>query len=341
MTKLLKLSLAASAAAAAILAVASSSSAQDDGRVKIAAFVLATANAYSQQNLAGIEAAAKAAGNVDITVFDGGFDGAKQLGQIQDAVASGGFKGMVVFPNSSVAVVPGVAEAAAAGIPVVAAYAPIGPDANKPEPQVEGVIGTVWHPNLEDGKALGEMAVDACKEQHPDAKPCKVAYISGGNSILFEQIKLEEYKKVIGAADVPIELVAQQEGNFVIGDARTATENILQAHPDLNVISTSADQMTIGAQQAVQDAGLTGISLLGDGASLEGVAAVKDGKWFGTAVFLPVDEGRLATEMLIDKINGKDPQNPVVNVRDHSPVGTVFTAKTTGDFTAQWSAVGN
>lgn len=341
MTRFLGLSLTASVTAAAIVAATSWASAQDDGRVKIAAFVLATANAYVQQNIAGIEAAAKAAGNVDVTIYDGAFDGAKQLGQIQDAVASGGFKGMVVFPNSGVAVVPGVAEAAAAGIPVVAAYAPIGPDSNKAEPQVEGVIGTVWHPNQQDGQALGEMAVEACKEQHAGATPCKVAYISGGNAILFEQIKLEEYKKVIAAADVPIELVAQQEGNFVIGDARTATENILQAHPDINVISTSADQMTLGAQQAVQDAGLSGVSLLGDGASLEGVAAVKEGKWFGTAVFLPVDEGRLATEMLINKINGKDPENAVINVRDHSPIGSVFTAKTEGDFTAQWSAIGN
>lgn len=335
----LRLSLTAALAAATMLTAGGWAVAQE--RIKIGAFVLATANAYSQKNIAGIEEAAKAAGNVDVTIFDGAFDGAKQLTQIQDAVASGGFKGFVVFANSSVAVVPGVTEAAAAGIPVVAAYAPIGADPNNAEPQVEGVVGTVWHPNQQDGEALGQMAVDACKEQHANAAPCKVAYISGGNSILFEQVKLDIYKKIIGEAGVPIELVSQQEGNFVIGDARTATENILQANPDLNVISTSADQMTIGAQQAVEDAGITGISLLGDGASVEGVEAVKAGKWFGTAVFLPVDEGKLATQMLIDKINGKDPAQTVINVRDHSPIGATFTAKTDKPFTAQWSAVAN
>ena len=312
-----------------------------EDNLRIGAFVLATANAYAQMNIAGIEQAAEEAGNVDIVIFDGAFDGARQLVQIQDAVATGRFDGFVIFPNSGVAVVPGVREANEAGIPSIAAYAPIGTDPLNPEPQIDGVIGTVWHPNNEDGRALGRLTVEACRTEHPDASPCKVAYISGGNAILFEQVKLEAFRGVLEEADIEIQIVSQQEGNFLVGDARTAAENILQANPDLNVLSTSADQMTLGAEQAVNDAGITGITLVGTGSSFEGVEAVREGRWFGSTVFLPVDEGRVATQMLIDYIQGQAPEAAVYDVVSGSPIGRTLTRDNIEGFEPQWSAVGN
>lgn len=312
----------------------------DPGSLHIGAFVLATANAYAQQNMTGVKEAAEAAGDVKVTFFDGKFSGPTQLAQIQDAVASGKYDGFVVFANDGVAVIPGVEDAAAADIPVVAAYAPIGEDINTAKPQVDGVIGTVWHPNEPDGRAIADLTIAACKTEHADADPCKVAYVSGGNAVLFEQAKLKAFEAQIGQADVPIKLVAQQEGNFLVEDGRKAAENIIQANPDVDVIATSADQMTYGAQQAVEDAGLTGISLIGVGASKEGVAAVDSGAWFGTTVFLPVDEGKISTEMLIKSIRGEKIAENEVDVVSLSPIGRVYTRDSQGDFTPQWTSVG-
>lgn len=312
-----------------------------DKEVRLAAFLLASANSYAQANLAGIEAAAEEAGNVTVKAFDGKFDGATQLGQIQDAVASGQYDALVVFPNDGAAVAPGAEEAGAEGIPVVAAYAPIGPDIETGEPQVDGVIGTVWHENRPNGEELGRLTVDACAKEHADADPCRVAYISGGNAIAFEKAKLEEFERVIGEADQAIELVAQQEGGFLVDPSRTATENILQANPELDVITTSGDQMTMGAEQAVQDAGREGeITLIGDGASTEAVEKIKAGDWFGSPVFLAEDEGKLAAQMAIDAVRGTDPAETVVDVVATSPIGASFTQETTEDFTPQWSIGG-
>ena len=46
--------------------------------------------------------------------------------------------------------------------------------------------------------------------------------------------------------------------------------------------------MIVGAEQAVEDAGLTGqIALVGNGGSEIAVEAVRDGRWFGTAATYP------------------------------------------------------
>lgn len=309
-------------------------------KVRLAAFILASANSYSQSNLRGVEEAAKAAGNVTVRAFDGRFDGAAQLNQIQDAVASGQYDAFVIFPNDGAAIVPGVEEAADEGIKVVAAYAPIGTDIDTGEPQVDGVLATVWHPNRPNGVELGNLTVEACEAEHADADPCRVAYISGGNAISFEQAKLEDFKRTIEAADQSIELVAQQEGGFLVDPSRTATENILQANKELDVIVTSGDQMTLGAEQAVDDAGREGITLIGNGAAAEGVERIKARKWFGSPVFLAIDEGRQAAQIAIDAVRGRDPAQSEVDVVAESPIGPSFTQRTTDPFEPQWAIGG-
>lgn len=306
--------------------------------VRLGAFILASENTYAQKNLEGVEQAAEKAGNVTVQAFDGKFDGRNQLNQIQDAVASGNFDAFVVFPNDGAQVAPGVEDAAAAGIKTVAAYAPIGSNIDTGEPQVDGVIGTVWHPNRPNGADLAELTLEACAKEHPDAKPCKVAYISGGNEVAFEKAKLEEFNKTIDDSGKDVDVVSEQEGNFLQDDSLKATENILQANKDVNVITTSGDQMTLGAEQAVDDAGLTGkVSLIGNGAATQGVEAVRAGKWFGTPVYLPIDEGAQAAQMAIDAVRGKDPENTVIDLIEESPIGPFVTEENAKDFEAQWS----
>ncbi len=311
-------------------------------KVNIAAFILAKENAYSLQNVKGLEAGAEALGNATVTVFDGEFNGAKQATEIQDATASGKYNAFVVFPNDGAIVAPAVEEAAAQGVKTVAAYAPIGTDISTGEPQVEGVVGTVWHPNVPNGEAIGELTVEACEQEHPEANPCQVGYISGGKEIAFEVAKQEAVERIIGEAKQKIEIVAEGENGFLVDPARTVTEDMLQAHPEINVIATSGDQGTLGAEQAINDAGKKGISLIGNGASTEAVELINEGKWFGSPVFLPIDEGKSAAEMVIEAVRGKEPAQPEVNVvEEFSTVGPYYSKADEGTkFEPQWSVNG-
>ncbi|MDR1800011.1 MAG: sugar ABC transporter substrate-binding protein [Bifidobacteriaceae bacterium] len=308
------------------------------GGHKLAIFALGTANAYGQSELKGVKQAIAETGSV-ADYFDGKEDSSVQLKQIQDAVATGDYEGFVVFAAGGAAIVPGVEEAAAEGIYTVAAYAPIGASAD-PEPQVEGVIGTVLHPNKENGYQIGLLVVGACQEQHPEADPCQVAYLSGSNDIVFEQWKMEGFNEAIATSSQAIEVVSQQEGGWLTGQARTATENILQAHPDIDVIAATGDQMAVGAQQAVDDAGLTGISFVGDGTTNEGIERIAAGEWYGSAVMLPQDEGYLATMMMIDYLDGKGVTTTVVDVVATMGTAAAITKANYEGFEPQWSAEG-
>lgn len=307
-------------------------------QVNLGAFILASANTYSQQNLKGVEDAATELGNVEVTSFDGAFDGSKQATQIQDAVASGKYDAFVVFPNDGAIVAPAVEEATEAGIDTVAAYAPIGTDIENPEPQVEGVVATVWHPNVPNGADLGDLTVEACEKEHAKADPCKVYYLSASKEVAFENAKQKEFEAVVGEAKQAIEVVGIGEGEFLVDPARTATEDALQANPDIEVIATSGDQMTQGAEQALNDAGVKGVTLIGNGGAAEAVKAVDAGKWFGTPVYLPIDEGKVSAEIAIEAARGTEPDATEVNIVDLSPVGPSYGPEDKGSgFEPQWA----
>jgi ribose transport system substrate-binding protein len=308
--------------------------------VRLAAFIQSTENTYFQADVDGIEAAAKQAkGDVTVQTFDGKFSAPDQVKQIEDANASGNFDAYVVMANDGASVVPAVKEAVSMDIPVVAGYVPIGPDITKSEPQVDGVVATVWHDEPADGTDLADAAIDACKKEHPDADPCTVAYISGGNALPYEKAKLDAFKKEIGTADQNIELVAEQEGNFLRDKARTAAENMLQANPDVNLIATTGDQMTLGAEDAVKGAGKEGdVTLLGDGASVQGIEAVNQDRWFSSNVYLPFDEGKDSAQIAINAARGIEPKQTAILLRQQSPIGPIYTQQTTKHFDPQWSA---
>lgn len=317
-----------------------STSGSADEKVNIAAFVLATANAYSQGDINGIKKAVEADGNASLEVFDGGFDGSKQMNQIQDAVVTGKYDAFIVFPNDGAAVTPAVEDAIEDGITVVAAYAPIGNDPTSGEPQVDGLTGLAWVPTLENARATAQSTIDACKTDHADADPCQVGYITGGLALPNEQARLAEFTKIIGEAEQPIDIVAEGEGEFLEGAGHDAAQDMIQAHGDLDVLVHVGDQMAIGSERAIAEAGKEGeITIVADGTTKQGVEAVDEGRWFASTVMLPETEGETAAEMAIAATRGQAPSAFEVNLLDGSPVGPTYTRDDREQgFKPQWSS---
>src|ERR1700730_12337479 len=76
-----------------------SSSGGGENKVKrVAFFGFAAANSFAQATRAGVQEAAQKNG-VQAKFFDPNFDSAKQVAQIQDAVASGQYQAFVVQAN--------------------------------------------------------------------------------------------------------------------------------------------------------------------------------------------------------------------------------------------------
>jgi ribose transport system substrate-binding protein len=307
--------------------------------VKVA-WVMVLANSYTQAMLQGAEAAAKGK-NVQFIKYDTSFSAQTQYNDIETIVAQHNVQGILLQPNDQVGIVPAVKAAIKAGIKVVTLNVPVGPSATTFEPQVPGLAGSVLTPQVTWGHQLGEMTIDACK----GISPCRVGFIAGeigtsgdDNMIAGFKAQLASYKAAT-AADSNIDLVAVQSGGeFLVGPAEGVAKNLLTAHPNLNVILSTGDQMTHGAELAVDALNLQGkVKLIGLGASDYGIAAVRAGRWYGTVVTLPQSIGRIGLGVLLNHISNPKLAPQGIDPASFTHQNPLITKADIGNFQAQWT----
>jgi ribose transport system substrate-binding protein len=310
----------AAAALAAALALVAAGCGGDDGEeqaadetgteagggegepIRAAVFLASSANTYWQAALEGVREAADDAGGVEIQIFDGKFDTNLQKNQLRDALVSQQFNVWFVGPNDGSALVPEIEEAVAQDIKVGCTLVPCGRDIRATEVQIDGVVAEASIPFYENGQHLGELTAQACEGKDP----CKVVWLPGLPSLPLEQARTDGLESVLQEHD-SIEIVSTQGGGYLAEPALEATQDILQANPDTSVIVSSGDQMIVGAERAVRAAGKEGeVALIGNGATVDGVQAIKEGRWFASAAYLPRTEARMVAELLFRAARGED-----------------------------------
>jgi ribose transport system substrate-binding protein len=290
----------------------------------IAFFGFASANSFAQATYAGIKEEAKKQG-VKVKFFDPNFDSATQVSQIQNAVTTGKYQAFIVQANDGNAVVPPIREALDAGITVVGEFTPIGTKYDTIKPQVPGLV-FVGEPPTENGTALGKMGVEACK----GVDPCEVAYLEGFKALPLDNARTDAVKKELGTAS-NVKVVASVEGGYTQASGLKAAQNVLQAHPGVDVMIGSS-QAIEGAEQAVKDAGKK-VKLIGNGGSRQAVKAVKSGRWFATYVSAEKDAGAKAAELAIAKGKGEQVPDSFDTRKLQDPMGTKDKL---GSFTGQY-----
>jgi ribose transport system substrate-binding protein len=278
---------------------ASAKPAASQGNVKAVAFFgFAAANSFAQATWAGVKQAAKKY-NVTAKFFDPNFNAQTQVSQIQDAVTSGQYQAFVVQANDGNSVIPALQQAVKAHIAVVAEFTPIGSNYASITPPIPGVT-FVGEAPVHNGTELGALGIQACKGMNP----CNVAYLEGFKSLPLDNARTAAVKKELATAS-NVKLVADVEGGYTQAEGLKAAQDVLQAHPDVNVIIGSS-QAIEGAEQAVKKAGDTGkIKLIGNGGSCQAVAGVKSGAWFATYALPETTSGFKATQLAIEAGNGQ------------------------------------
>lgn len=299
--------------------------------IQIAFFGFAAANAFAQATWAGVQEAAEDL-CAEARFFDPNFDAATQVSQIQDAITTGEFEAFVVQANDGNAVVPVVREAVEEGIVVVGEFTPIGSDYSSIEPQVEGMTSYVGVSITENGEGLATLAQMACKEL--DVDTCQVAYLEGFRALPLDNARTTAFEEGLEGND-SIDLVASVEGGYTQASGLAAGQDVLQAHPDVDVIVGSS-QAIMGAEQAVQDAGMEDeIMLIGNGSPRQAVQAVKEGRWFAVWLDAEKDAGRKAAELAIRAARGEEvPSSVDATELVPNPLGTKENIPE--DFEGQW-----
>ncbi|MCD9587015.1 MULTISPECIES: sugar ABC transporter substrate-binding protein [Streptomyces] len=305
------------------------------GTFKVAVLAASSQNGYNQAVYKGVKQAAAASGKkISLKLLDGQFDSNTQLSQLQNVTSTGDYDGVVVVPNDGV----GLAAAfpLAKKIPVVTVLNPVGSDINTMKPQVDGVVTTVGVPPAAAAAKQAEGVVTYCA----DIDPCKVVLLVGNLSSPLDVARRGAYKKVLGGHS-NIKVVSTVEGQYDRDTSLKAISNVLQAHKDVNVILSNADQQTAGAQIALQNAGIKPRSmyLTGGGGTKDAVAAVRAGTWRADYINFPVSMGKSALEQLLKAMDGGKPE-PVVDadkIGGIDPYATKATLVKTPDFTGEWN----
>lgn len=295
------------------------------------AFFAPLVNGYIQAEYKGMQEGAEAEGGT-VRIFDAKLDSNTQISQIEDAAASGNFDAFVIEPVDSTGVVRAVEAAHDAGIPVIALFTPIGPDLLKFEPQVEGIVSVIGQPIDQNGRDLGELTVEACEGKDP----CEVAVLPGLLQLPDEKLRLDALNGVI-AQHPNIEVVATQQADYLAEKGLSVTQNILQAHPGLDVVTTFGDQMTRGAEIAVRNAGKEGqVVLIGNGGGQFAIEAIREGRWLGAPVAVPHTYGVRTGELAVRAARGEDVPSSVIT-SDLSPIGPVARRDNLGDFQGEYA----
>jgi ribose transport system substrate-binding protein len=318
----LLLALAVAAAASGV----ASAGAVSKQKPRIAYLSFAVANSYDAPMLAAAKAVAKARG-ASLTVFDAANDPKKQLAQLQTAVSSKQYDGIIVQPIFGPQLIPTIKSAIKAGIKVVNMDQILGTNPGTANPPVPGLSGNVVFVQTQIGRKQGDLVVRACAEA--GLNPCKVGYLySVKVSSLDTAIRkgFDEVTKPHG-----VEVVAEGETFYNPANALKAAQTMLQARPDINLI-VGADQGATGAQQALNG---QKVILVGYGGGGVGLKAVGDGAWYGTVVQRPATEGKLATACVVKAVKtGKGCGG--IDVLASLPDGGVVTKANASQFKAEW-----
>jgi ribose transport system substrate-binding protein len=341
--RLRRSSAAAAAVAAAALALAAcggsspstsspaSSGAGSGKPLNIAYLSFAVENSYDAPMLAAAQATA-AANNATLKVFDANNSPQTQFSQLQDAINSGQYQGIIVQPIFGTGLVTLVKQAISKGIKVVNMDQILGPDLSTDKPQVPGLSANVTFVPTEIGTKLGNLVTTACKARN--LSPCKVGYLYDIKASALDVAIHGAFAKAI-AADPAVKVAAEGQSFFSPTQGLTAVQNMLQANPSLNLI-VGSDQGIEGGVQAVTAAHKTGkVILVGYGASAAALSGVASGAWYGDVAQAPASEGRLAVSAMVKALRqGKSSGgiDPVAGL----PNNGVVTKANASQFTAEW-----
>ena len=249
--------------AAAGLAAGTSAASADD--VNISFIVKDMTNPYYARMGDGAKRSAEELG-INLTwvsaQFNGDIEG--QIAVVETEIIKSP-DAIVLVPMNATALIPKILEANSAGIPVITADT----RAEEGLAQIETFVG------LDEKQSFMGMARYVVEQLGGKGK---IAILEGFCGSSTAELRLEGMKEVFGAAE-GIEIVASISADWDQEKGLKASEDILEAHPDVDAIIGSNDLMALGAVQAVKSAGkLDQVLVVGDDAIPSALAALRSGE---------------------------------------------------------------
>jgi len=223
----------------------------------------------------------------------------KQISNVEDLLVQG-IDVLIFDPLDPKALVQVTKSATKAGVPVIIVDSSIDPSAD--------YVTNILSNNLANGELVGEWLVNKTS-----GKKLKIALLSGaqGNPVgkerrqgIFRGI-IEQQLRMNG--QVTFEILAQGWGNWTYEGGLKAMEDILIAHPDINVLVSEQDAMALGAMQAIGEAGKSEdiVIVAGADGQKEALKLIREGRYGATGLNDPVTIGEMAVATAVKLLSGE------------------------------------
>lgn len=233
------------------------------------------------------DAAVKA--GAEPVVLDAQGDVQKQGNDIQDLLTQK-VSGLAIMPLDSVVAEGWVNKAGAAGVPIVAVAAMVG-DPHKREARAvyPALNALVTQDEVEAGRSAGQLAANLL----PHDRVAQIAVVEGAAGFPEVEQRARGFRQALDAVHIRYRIVASQPGDWTSEKGEAACQNILAAHPHVDLFFNESDDMVVGCARAVRAAG-SHARLIGVGGSKLAIASIKAGAVDGTVCFRPEALGALA-----------------------------------------------
>jgi ABC-type sugar transport system substrate-binding protein len=250
-------------------------------------------NPYCEAKYEGVEAAAKKFG-ASVKIYDANFSAGTQLKQVQEAINEG-FDGYVFGP-----------AVASLGCQMWKKY--LQPTEKPVATEDIPMCGDKdWTPGTVGFTAFQTQANINAELEHDvevgcEGKPCEILSLSGFlGSDLFnmwskatEEVVANMPGVTLAEAPIPAEFSAPLAYEKVAA--------ILKTHPNISVILSQQDEMSVGIIRAIRAAGKvpgTDIKVFSQGGPKTGIEMIERGEATGTTELMPYQEGEYATAQVL------------------------------------------
>lgn len=306
-----------------------------DSDVSVGIVVKTATNAHFQDIAYGAVLAGKELGievRVDNTATESDVEG--QITKCENMI-SAGVDALILTPNDS----DGVANA------VNAAH-----DAEIPFVTVDTTITNVWGDEEKEympnyiGVDHEVMAYELAKNVFDQlGGEGKVVVLRGNDAASSSQERTAGFERAIAEYD-GIEEVESQSANYDQDTAASTMADIIQAHPDVDVVLCCNDLMAMGAVSALKENGITvgtdGVLVAGIDGNYIALQSIEAGEIYATAYDWSILQGYYAVEQAYALIKGEEvpeltntPDTIITseNIDDYLPHGEEVDNWTMGD----------
>ena len=229
----------------------------------------------------------------EYVMYECDWDNELQISQVEDLVNLG-VDVIFLAPADADGTRAGLEAASAAGIPVIVLDNPVNEEDNTL------VAYTVASDNYQAGVICAEMMM----ADYPDGAKIALLNHSSNNAA---RDRVDGFRDTVNATD-SYEIVEELFGEGTIEDSIEPAEDILMAHPEVEVFMPCNELSGMGALTAIEAAGRTGeIKIYTVDASPDGKELIVAGSFAGEAAQSPIGIAKKAFELADGLIGGATP----------------------------------